>query len=283
VVIRRANLRIDAENMQIEVLSRDKDSIRFLLKGVSPAFSNALRRAMIAEVPTMAIEDVMIIENSSVLYDEILSHRLGLVPLTTDLDSYVLPEECSCKSELGCNRCRATLSLEAEATDESRYVYSGEMKPENPEVKPVSDTIPIAKLAPGQRIKLEAYAKLGRGAEHAKWQPVSSAAYKYLPKLSIDPKKCNGCAECVKFCPKSILAIKNGKVTVEREIDCSLCRECERRCPQKPPAIRVGWDVSTFVFAVESTGALPPARIVKEAARILSKKAIEMRKILEEG
>ena len=100
--------------MQVETLGRDKDSIRFMIRGASAAFSNALRRAMIAEVPTMAVEDVMIIENSSVLYDEMLSHRLGLIPLTTDLDSYVLPEECGCKSELGCNRCRTTLSLESE-------------------------------------------------------------------------------------------------------------------------------------------------------------------------
>ena len=274
---------IDAGNMQVEVLGRDKDSIRFIIRGVSPAFSNALRRAMIAEVPAMAVEDVMIVENSSVLYDEVLSHRLGLVPLTTDLDSYVLPEECSCKSELGCNRCRATLSLESEATDESKYVYSGEMKAENPEIKPVSDMIPIAKLAPGQKIRLEAYARLGRGAEHAKWQPVSAAAYKYLPRLSVDPKKCNGCEECVKFCPKSVLAVKNGKVVVEREIDCTLCRDCEKHCPQKPPAIRVGWDDQAFVFSVESTGALAPERIVEEAAKILTKKATEMRKRLEKG
>ncbi len=236
---------------------------------------------MIAEVPTMAVEDVMIIENSSVLYDEMLSHRLGLIPLTTDLDSYVLPEECGCKSELGCNRCRTTLSLESEAIDESKYVYSGELKAENPEIKPVSDTIPITKLAPGQKIRLEAYARLGRGIEHAKWQP-ASVAYKYLPKLSINQKKCDGCKECANSCPKSILAVKNGNVVVEREIDCTLCRECERHCPQKPPAIKVGWDDQTFIFSVESTGALPPERIVEEATKILTKKAAEMRRCLEE-
>jgi len=267
--------------MQVEVLGREKDSIRFIVRNASPAFSNALRRAMISEVPTMAVEDVMVIENSSVLYDEILSHRLGLVPLTTDLDSYVLPEECGCKSELGCNRCRTTLSLESEATDESRYVYSGELKSEDPDIKPVSDAIPIAKLAPGQKIRLEAYARLGRGAEHAKWQPVSSAAYKYMPKLSVDQRRCNGCEECVKTCPKSVLAIRNDKLVVEKEIECTLCRDCERHCPQKPSAIRVGWDEQTFIFNVESTGALPTERIVQEAAKTLAKKAAQTRESLE--
>lgn len=236
---------------------------------------------MIAEVPTMAAEDVMIVENSSVLHDEMLSHRLGLIPLTTDLDSYVPPEECSCKSELGCNKCRATLSLEAEAKEESRYVYSGELKAEDPEVRPVSDAIPITKLAPGQKIRLEAYARLGRGIEHAKWQPVSSAAYKYLPRLSVDQKKCDACGECAKFCPKSILTVRNDRIVVERETDCTLCRDCERHCPKKPPAIRVGWDDQTSIFYVESTGALPPERIVEEAARILAKKATDMHESIE--
>ena len=68
--------------------------------------------------PAMAIEDVIIIDNTSVLYDEIVAHRLGLIPLKTDLDAYVLPEECDCKSELGCSKCRASFTLEAEAVDE---------------------------------------------------------------------------------------------------------------------------------------------------------------------
>jgi len=136
---------------------------------------------MISEVPIMAIDDVMVLENNSVMYDEILAHRLGLVPVTTD-QSYNLPEECSCKSELGCEKCRASLSLEIEASEASEVVYSSQLKPENPDVRPVSDKIPIVKLTQGQRIKLEAYARLGRGRVHAKWQPVSAATYSYDPK-----------------------------------------------------------------------------------------------------
>jgi len=103
------------------------------------------------------------------MYDEILAHRLGLIPVTTD-PTYNLPEECTCKSELGCEKCRASLSLEIEASDPVEVVYTSNLKPENPEVKPVSDKIPIVKLAQGQRVKLEAYARLGRGRDHAKWQ-----------------------------------------------------------------------------------------------------------------
>lgn len=167
--------------MDIKILSKEPDTLRFILSDVSPAFANALRRIMISEVPVMALDDIMILENNSVMYDEILAHRLGLIPVTTD-PSYNLPEECSCKSELGCERCRASFSLEVEASDPVEVVYSSHLKPENPDVRPVSDKIPIVKLAQGQRVKLEAYARLGRGKTHAKWQAVAAATYSYDPK-----------------------------------------------------------------------------------------------------
>src|SRR5712692_2201334 len=167
--------------MDIKLLSKEQDTLRFVLSDISPAFANALRRIIMAEVPVMAIDDVMILENNSVMYDEILAHRLGLIPVTTD-QTYNLPEDCTCKSELGCEKCRASFSLEVEASDPVEVVYSANLKPENPEVKPVSDKVPIVKLAQGQRIKLEAYARLGRGKVHAKWQPVSAATYSYDPK-----------------------------------------------------------------------------------------------------
>ncbi len=264
----------DAEIMQIQVLSRHDNSIRFMVSGISTAFANALRRIMMAEVPTMAIEDCMIVENSSIMFDEIISHRLGLIPLTTDLDSYVLPDECSCKAELGCTRCRVSLSLEADAAQESRYVFSSELMSEDPQVRPVSGTIPIAKLGPGQRIRLEAYARLGKGAEHSKWQPVPACGYKYMPKLFIDPEKCTGCGECVKICAKQVLEIEKGKAAAKRELECTLCGDCAKTCPEQPnPPIKVGWDEETFIFYVESSGSLTPDRIVREAGNVLKKKA----------
>lgn len=170
--------------MDIKLLTKDQDTLRFALSDATPAFANALRRIILSEVPVMAIDDVMILENNSVMYDEILAHRLGLIPITTD-QTYNLPEECTCKSELGCEKCRASLSLEIEASDPVEVVYSSHLKPENPEVRPVSDKIPIVKLAQGQRVKLEAYARLGRGKAHAKWQPVSACTYSYEEKARI--------------------------------------------------------------------------------------------------
>ncbi len=220
----------------------------------------------------MAIDEVMVIENSSVLHDEILAHRLGLIPLTTDLDNYKLPEECSCKSDLGCKLCRVSLILDVEAGDKMMIVYSGDLKSDDPNVIPVSNRIPIVKLAPRQKVKLEIYARLSRGKDHAKWQPVSMCAYKYLPRINIDEGKCDGCGKCINICPKRILIKANSVVSVQRVLDCTLCQDCVKACPKKPPAIQVKWNENSFVFSFESTGALPVERIAFEAFKILDKR-----------
>ncbi|MCL5068806.1 MAG: DNA-directed RNA polymerase subunit D [Thaumarchaeota archaeon] len=161
--------------VSIDVIESDQSRIRLRLKGIDRAYANAVRRIAISQVPTMAIDDVVILENSSVMFDELVAHRLGLIPLRTDLNRFNLPEECDCKSALGCPKCRVLLVLDAEATDKVRTVTSADLVSEDPETKPISDAIPVVKLAPGQKIKLEAYARLGKGSEHAKWQPTSAS------------------------------------------------------------------------------------------------------------
>ena len=157
----------------IKILESSDSHVKLLLKGIDRVYANALRRFAISEVPCMAIDEIVIHENSSVLYDEILAHRLGLIPLTTDLEGYILPQDCDCKTSLGCTKCRVLLVLDAVATDEVKTIYSGDLVSEDTRVKPYVDNIPIIKLAPSQKIKLEAYAKLGKGRHHAKWQPVT--------------------------------------------------------------------------------------------------------------
>jgi len=269
--------------VEIQILEKTDDYMRFIVKGVNVPLVNALRRIMLAEVPAMAINEVVILENSSMLNDEILAHRMGLIPIKTDLDSYNLPEECPCKSEFGCNLCRLTLTLETEATEKTITVYSGDLKSENPDVKPVNDKILIVKLAPEQKIKLEAYARLGKGKDHAKWQPVSMCTYKYLPQIKIDSKRCNACAECVKLCPEKVLIDMEEGIKTQDVIECTLCMDCVDACPQNPPAIETSWDKEAFVFKIESTGALPVERILLEALEILDKKIKDFSDQLKKG
>jgi DNA-directed RNA polymerase subunit D len=235
---------------------------------------------MMAEVPVMAVEDVIIIENTSVLYDEVIAHRLALVPIKTDLDAYVLPEECDCKSELGCSKCRASFTLEAEAVDESVMVYSSSLKAEGDAV-PVSGNIPIVKLGPMQKLKVEAYARLGRGLEHAKWQPVSACAYKYLPKVTLNAENLANPEEVIRVCPTDVYAHDpENKIAVRDELACTLCMDCVSKAvpvdSKKTFPVKIEGDETAFIFYVESTGSIPPKRIVEEAAKVLQKKAVSL-------
>lgn len=268
--------------VEIQILEKTDDFMRFIVRGVDIPFVNALRRIMLTEVPVMAIDEVVILENSSILHDEILAHRMGLIPLKTDLDSYNLPEECECESELGCNLCRANLTLEATAKDKATIVYSGDLRPENPDITPVSAKIPIVKLAPEQRIYLEAYARLGKGKKHAKWQPVSMCTYMHMPKIKID-ERCDACAKCIKVCPEEILVDMVEGVKTQNVINCTLCMDCVDACPKDPPAIKISWEKDTFVFKIESSGALPVERIIIEALKILDNKLKDFSKQLKKG
>ena len=269
--------------MRVEILSLNADTARFVLEGVDFAFANALRRTMIAEVPCMTIDDVFVFDNSSVIPDEVLAHRIGLVPIVTDLDSYVLPEKCECGSDLGCSLCRVVLTLDVDAEIESRTVTSGDLVSEDPRVVPVSPDIPLAKLAPGQSIRLEAYARLGIGKIHAKWQPVSTAIYQHVAEISVDEKRCIACAKCVEACPRGMLSLEGGKVSLGEIYACTLCGECAEACPEQPPAITQGFKADTFLFTVESTGCLPPERIVSEAGNVLTSKLDEFTEKIRRG
>ena len=153
----------------LDVISKDSKKISIKLKGVPLQYANALRRVCLNGVTVFAIDTVDIIENTSVLPDEGLAHRLGLIPLKTDLSRFNEPSKCDCQSESGCSNCKILLVLESGESEETRTVLSSELSSEDETIKPVSDKIPIVQLAPGQQIKIECYARLGRGTEHAKW------------------------------------------------------------------------------------------------------------------
>ena len=128
-----------------------------MLKGISLDYANALRRICLNGIPIFAIDSVDILENSSVLADEGIGHTLGMIPLKTEL------------SGIDESNHRVAFVLDSSADETVKIVTSAELESKDEVVKPISKQIPIAHLAPGQRIKLEAYARLGRGTEHAKW------------------------------------------------------------------------------------------------------------------
>jgi len=162
----------------IKILERDNNHIVIEFSDIPRQYVNALRRLSISQVPTFAIDDVVVLENSSVMHDEAIAHRLGLIPLRTDLERFVMPHNCDCNSTLGCSKCRVLLVLDAESQDKTKVITSADLISEDDVVKPVNSEIPIVSLAPGQKLKFEAYARLGTGKSHAKWQPTSVAVVK---------------------------------------------------------------------------------------------------------
>ena len=144
-----------------------KNRLTFSLKGTDTAYANTIRRIMGFEVPVMSIDDVEFRKNTSILYDEVLAHRLGLIPLSTDLKAYNMISECKCKGA-GCASCTVKLILKAQGPG---MVYASDIKSKDPEIKPIYGKMPIVKLLEGQEVEFEATAILGQGREHSKFCP----------------------------------------------------------------------------------------------------------------
>jgi DNA-directed RNA polymerase subunit D len=266
--------------MKIKIISLTEDKLTFLLEGVGTAFANTLRRTMLSEVPIMAIEDIFYFDNTSLVPDEVLAHRIGLVPLNTSLENYVLPEDCDCESDLGCPRCRVILTIDVQSdNNDSITVYSGELESEDPDIYPVSKKIPLAKLAPNQSIRLEAYAQLGKGKDHAKWSPVSMCIYQNVSLVPIDDTE--SAKECLKQCGIEVAEIVNGYIKVINIIKFESFKLCRDIVSHED--IMKNLKKNEFFFTIESNGALSPEAILKEAIKILKKKLLKLEEKIDKN
>jgi DNA-directed RNA polymerase subunit D len=254
--------------MKIELLKKEDRMVSFLVEDSTDYFINTIRRIAMAEVPVLAIEDVEFRKNSSVLYDEMIALRLGLLPLTTDLKSYTLPSECGCKGE-GCAKCQVKLTLKIPKEKGEGMVCASDMKSKDPEVKPVYPKMPIVKLIKEQQLELEATAMLGKGKKHVKWSP-GLIYYRAVPEVELTGKGTEN-KELVALCPKHIFELKGNKVAVEKDnlMDCDMCLAC---ADQFPDAVKVTGKTNDFIFTIESWGQLSPKEILIRASEIFDEK-----------
>jgi len=238
--------------MDMKKISDKGGVTKILIKGAGHVFMNSIRRAAMNAVPVFAIEDVTFYDNSSVLFDEYLAHRLGLLPIKTDPKKFKLGD-----------KVKFTLDKEGPGT-----VYSKDIKTTDPVIDITEKEIPVAKLKKGQKIKLEATAVMGVGKEHAKWQP-AIISYNQLPVVTIG-KDCNLCNDCVENCSKGVLEVKANKVVLKDPLLCNLCGKCRDAC--KKGAFKLDYDDSSYILTVEGHGSLDTIDVLLGAANALKEK-----------
>lgn len=269
--------------MDIEILEMAERKGKFILKSSSPAMANALRRTMLSDIPKMAIDKVEFhlgpimvddkeYESVTPLFDEIIAHRLGMIPVPTDYELFTYQDECSCGGE-GCPSCALMYSLNKIGPC---TVLSGDMMPlGNPDLKVKDENIPIVELTDGQAVLIYATAVMGTAKKHVKWQAAFGVGYKYLPVISVDPAKADDSdvLEVIKLCPRHVFGEKNGKLAVVNPLECSLCETCKEATNG---AVEVKGDDTNFLFTFETDGSLTAEQVLDKAVEILASETKEL-------
>ncbi|XP_022097300.1 DNA-directed RNA polymerases I and III subunit RPAC1-like isoform X1 [Acanthaster planci] len=295
------------ENFHIDIVQLSETAMEFDMVGIDAALANAFRRILLAEVPTMAIEKVFVYNNTSIIQDEILAHRLGLIPIKADPRMFEYrqegDEEGTAEDTIEFQlkvKCAKNPSAAKDATDpDELYKHSkvtteylkwipignqSEMYGEGA-IRPVHDDILIAKLRPGQEMDLKMHCVKGFGKDHAKFSPVATASYRLLPEIiltrPVEGEQADRLAQC--FSPgvievKEINGVRQAVVAHPRRDTCS--REVLRHEDLKD-CVKLNRVRNHFIFSVESTGALPPETLVSEAIKILMTKSRSFKSELE--
>mmetsp|Transcript_38614 Transcript_38614/g.70239 ORF Transcript_38614/g.70239 Transcript_38614/m.70239 type:complete len:345 (-) Transcript_38614:114-1148(-) len=294
--------------------------VKFTLSKTDISVANALRRIIMAEVPAMAIELVTIEANESVLFDEFIAHRMGLLPLTShavgDLpgdEGYSYYKECNCFT--GCPYCTVQYKLDVFNPDDKvlavthfdlkEYGEKRENWSASKQVKPIPfrDTsleqadddrlngIIICKLKKDQHLTMTCEARKGIPKFHAKYMPVATCVYHYEPIITlnrdmVDDLSLDEKLELVQSCPRKVFGLDiEDLVQVERHRDCIFCDECVTKSREfgKREMVKVAPRIDTFHFIVEAVtpeGPRSAIDVVRAALRILDYK---LQKFVHEG
>ena len=255
--------------MELDILDVQDKKMTMVVSKTTPAVLNALRRTLLSNIPKMAINNVEFhmgsimgddekeYESKTPLFDEIIAHRLGLVPIPSDIQAFKNQEDCDCEGE-GCPQCTImyTLNKKGPCT-----VYSGDLEPLGDASYSIRDPlIPIVKLDRDQAVLIYATAVQGDARKHVKWQVVCSVTCRYYPIITVNSKLCDQGGTCVKACPRDVLKQdKKGNIVVSDPNNCTLCEACSDACtpkgkPGTEKAITVEGDPTKFLFSFETDG-----------------------------
>lgn len=261
--------------MKIDVIDLKPKKILIKINGIEPYLVNSIRRILISELPKLAIDDVVIYDNTSALFDEIISHRLGLIPIPTDLSLLNFRDECVCKGK-GCPSCtvRYTLSKENEGT-----VYSGDLQPAEESWAIKEDNIPIVELSKDQRLILEVEAILGLAKNHAKWQSVISPGYRFNPTIEIDKKRINEIQEFINNLPSDLVTLKNDKLEINDINKLPILESYIDK--EKIDFIKIKKDPNNIIFSFETDGSMDANTALLKSIEILKEKYNEFGNLLK--
>ncbi|KAF9479047.1 hypothetical protein BDN70DRAFT_879200 [Pholiota conissans] len=292
------NLQKFKKNLKVKIQRLSKHSVDFDIVGVDASIANAFRRIMIAEVPTVCIEQVYVWNNTTVIVDEILSHRIGLVPLNidpsllsmkadiadtaTDRDTVVFKIDLTCErnpkapkgstnpDELYINHELLSSHIKWDPVGEQEDIFAGQRP------GPTNGNIVLAKLRPGQSVSMELHAVKGVGKDHAKFSPVATASYRLLPHIKITqpipPQHAEKFQKC--FSPGVIkIDPRTQEVSVDEEKvrNDTVSREVLRH-PEFADKVELSRVRDYFLFNVESESAYAPERILLESIKVMREK-----------
>ena len=281
------------------------NKIRIVLSETNAAQVNGLRRAILSDVPKMAITKVRfeqgvtqdnkgeVIESVNVLPDEVIAHRLAMVPVPTFLDEFVFPEDDENNKNLPEDQWGSPLSQiiyhlsirgpNSDSDEQFKTVYAGDLNVLGETKLQISEEharIPLTILSSGQYLELYAYATLGRGRDHAKWCPAAAVTFQPRQKAKLNkPKKANTLFD-LNLTSKSGRAI-NAKLFTNKEcIDVDSVLDLERAMHQVgygtnrdeafDNAITLEDIEGEYIFSYESDGSLSPEEVFNQACEELS-------------
>ncbi|GAA5822967.1 hypothetical protein JCM3770_002482 [Rhodotorula araucariae] len=290
-------------NLRVQLNWLSPTALEFDLVGVDASVANAIRRIVIAEVPTVAIENVYIWNNTSIIQDEVLAQRLGLIPLAidprkveakktndeppTDLNTVVFSLVARCtrrtdvkKGETDPERIWDGVHVLSSALEFSARGGQADLFGPN-EPKPAIDDILIAKMRGGQEIVAELHCNKGVGKDHAKWSPVATASYRLLPTIQILSEIPPALHAKFQACfPAGVIDTSGGELVVQNARRDTVSREVLRH-PEFEDKVKLGRVRDHFIFNIESAGQYAPAELVPEAIHVLLGKIRAVRSALQ--
>lgn len=283
------------ERMKIVVVRLNSLEMEFDLIGVHPAIANAFRRLMLSEVPSMAIEKVYIYNNTSIIQDEVLAHRLGLIPLRADarLFDFVQddnPDEGNENNTLEFE-LKAKCVRRKDVKDSSNFdhiyknhkVHSGQIKwkpkgkqatlYKEEDVGVIHSDILISQMRPGHEFDLKLFAVKGIGKDHAKFSPVATAFYRLLPEITLDKKFHGKDAFLLQQCfSPGVIGIDDNDCAFVKDSRYDTCSRNVYRYPHLAEGVTMSRIRDHFIFNIESVGSMTPQVIFVEAVKVLKKK-----------